>query len=233
MGIVVYASGIEESENEIDSENAQKECAANESANTDVHESDGMVSLEEYWANLKAEKGGEPFTLEEIYLNCAKLFEEEQTIVFQSSGFVQLLYNLENTEYIPDDFELPAPSKQYIITTYPENISEIDVYAVFVATLENCFKDDIYYSDYNYNAEVRNRGKSCVFWFSTDYRALGYNSYTEYTDALGRKECNVDLAATMVSFREPAICSFTDEYADMRQYTSFKNAAENTGVDFK
>ncbi|MBO4501041.1 MAG: hypothetical protein J5760_02265 [Clostridia bacterium] len=192
-----------------------------------------VISLEEYWAALKTERGDEPFTLEEIYLNCVELFKKEQTVVFQSAGFVQLLYDLKNTDYIPDDFELPAPFKQYLITTNPEKISETDVYAVFVASLENCFKDDIYYSDYDYDSKTRNIGKSCSLWFSTEYRVLGYDSYTEYTKALGRRECDVILTATMVSFREPAVCIFTDEYADLQHYESFRSAVEDIGVEFK
>lgn len=183
------------------------------------------IILEDYWAALKAERGDEPFELLEIYIKCAELFKTKQKIEFRNSFFVNAFCNY-NKVFIECD------ENNCYIYTDPDNVSETDVYMVFIAALDNCFSQDIYYNDYNYSPDM-NRGISKTLWFSTEYRALGYETHTDYMQALGKKECSVYLDVKMVSFCKPDICLFAENYADMKCYESYKSALQDTGADLK
>ena len=243
-GVVVYAVGIEKNENQpvsaFEDKNepapvgADDEKAENKSEKIDPADEEeprlapagpAEILLEDYWAALKAERGDEPFELLEIYIKCAELFKTKQKIEFRNSFFVNAFCNYNKVVIECDE-------NNCYINTDPDNVSETDVYMVFIAALDNCFSQDIYYKDYNYSPDM-NRGISKTLWFSTEYRALGYETYTDYMQALGKKECSVYLDVKMVSFCKPDICLFAENYADMKCYESYKSALQDTGADLK
>ena len=205
------------------------------------------VKIDEYWADLKAQKGEEPFTLEEIYLECADLFLKNAAITFRAGVCAQCFM-------IKSGFTTGPLSKTVMpectIIADPENVSEYDVYTVFIASLENCFKestsDPVFYTDGELSLDdVPLYGIS----YSTEYLKYGCKTYSEwaihqsiayaqiitYCDSLRIVSCepikygsyDPEAGLTFVSYDpEEGVCDYKDVYE------SFKAAAAANGVKF-
>ena len=274
-GVVVYAVGIEKNENPPASaasvdEEAKKENVDPETAPAEpdaVNEPEpvpaepAVVSLEEYWTMLKAEHGGEPFTLEEIYLNCAELFKKEQNVFFMGSTGVQTFANGKPTLVLSEEqqAELAAAqhelntdfftkdNKEYVISIDPESVSERDIYIVFLASLENCFAEDM--------IDLTSRLVDCIIhnynWFDLrDYvvitiypgfRDLGFSTCEEYFKAkLKDPELRLDqyiVGCSDMGISASYLKNWSPESLEMIRteglYESFKAAAIENGVNIK
>ena len=235
-GIVLYAVRPADdgksagSESASQTESAQPGVSKADEVSADVPE---FINLADYWANLKAEKGEEPFTLEEIYLRCADLFLEHNVITFSADICAQY-FMIESGQTTG-----PMSRKVFPECTFevdPENVSEIDVYTVFIASLENCFAESTavphdtlnYYLD---NIASADYIPALAIPYSTEYLKYGYSTHSEWAVHM-----SVPYAQIIAYYDSIKITSYDPQkddnpYEDV--YGSYKAAAIANGVKIR
>ena len=243
-GVVVYAVGGDKNENEpvsaFEDKNepapvgADDEKAENKSEKIDPadEEEPGLapagpaeILLEDYWAELKAEREGEPFTIEEIYMLCADLFKTECSISFIAKDSV--LYFLgEYTEY--------GLSAEKTIVSDPENVPEDDIYSVFLASIDLCFEectnDDGERARF-FISENTNAMWTPAYVFASDYGGFGYKNFSDYYYGRQKEESGIHIYA--IRFDQKKITNLFTPGARNNLYEEFKAAAIENGVNIK
>ena len=232
VGVVVYAVGGSKNEDEpvsaavVDKE-AENENVGPDAANEPEPDPAGpvVVTLEEYWAKLKAERVGEPFTLEEIYLLCAELFKTECTIKFTANDCV--LYFLgEYSEY--------GLSAEKMIVTDPANVPEDDVYIVFLASIDLCFDECT--NDDGQRAKFFLLNNTNSIWtpdyvFSSNYGDFGYETFSDYYYGRQKEERGIHIYS--ICFDQKMITYLYTPGVRTNLYEEYKAAAIANGVNIK
>ena len=237
-GIVFYAvrsaddSKPSGSEAASQTESAQPESEADEvsEVSADVPE---FVDLSEYWAKLKAEKGEEPFTLEEIYLRSADLFLGHNVITFSADICAQYFMIKSGQTTGPMSRKHPP---ECTVETNPENVSETDVYTVFIASLENCFAEStaVPHNTLNYyldNIASADYIPALAIPYSTEYLKYGYSTHSEW--AVHMSEPYAQIIAYYDSIKITSYDPQKDDNPYEDVYGSYKAAAIANGVKIR
>ena len=240
VGVVVYAVGGNKNEDEPSAAVVDKE-AENENVGPDaanepepVPAEPAVVSLEEYWAKLKAERSGEPFTLEEIYLRCSELFVAPKVLHYRENFFVRFFGSMVMGERYTETGFAASDTEDLVLEIAPERATENEIYLIFVASVTNCFGDCVIYEDYDYAAHNYNRNMRVQFAYCDGYKEFGFDNAQNYYDAYKSGSCSKFLSRDVISMVKHKIF-FVNSYGDLgeNRYENFKSEAIANGVNIK
>lgn len=153
------------------------------------------VSLQSYWEELKAEKGSDAFSLEEIYKRTAELLVSGKSLAVKHNYFVdcfyygkKLLFNTGDIEhyggYVTDKetgervfVEMQSGERENFII---DDCDERSVYLGFIAALTQCFENDINCPMVKDTIVRSGIGDLWIFTFYNGYKSSGAETLEDY-----------------------------------------------------
>ena len=103
-----------------------------------------------------------------------------------------------------------SAAKEDTITT--ASATSLDVYLVFLSIIEQDYNDCIHWVDHDYYSYNYNRLMIPYYFFSTEYKNLGYNTIEELYEAVVNKECELPEDACYISFDSHYVIRIKDNF---------------------